>query len=294
MDVNELIGAVSSEANEEYEPDDTHSHAASRTWTLGGCASGSLASSSLTPARYAQAWHAYTLYGRVHPWDDVVVLLHIEVPPADGGGALSTVFCRYVVSERTLIGAWQQATASTHAAPLEDTFIIFKVDRPHAAAPGAGVRLQRTRVHRRHVREHEREHLHGCASSQCACTTSCCTKFITKHPSLLMTLFVGDFMSRAATHTTSTRTHFYDQTIFEQTEPKIYFSSRSRLECAVHLSYRASGTWTGAERTHSRQARHAPAGSGPCWDSTVNSFRTCTQLRASPNVQGAGWGQKRQ
>ncbi|KAH9905509.1 uncharacterized protein BXZ73DRAFT_105625 [Epithele typhae] len=317
MDIDELIGTVSSEPDMDTERmcfgitdifvtgevvrllSFPHPHACSDPppfLPLHCLASASPRSSSLlpthaqTPARYAQAWHAYALYGRVRPWDDLVVLLHVEVLPADGSGALSTVFCRYVVSERTLIDAWQQVTASTHTAPLEDTSIIFKVDRPQllllvqgwgcassarvsAAVMSASASANTSRVvplrallifamaqfflDTIYVYTGFINH-DGCVARLAFMNNATNQNFIVKHASLLTTLFVGDFMSRAAMRSTRTRTHPHDQTIFEQTEPlKIYFppslvsnlASRiwyvdwSRANALAAGTTRAGGLW---------------------------------------------------
>ncbi|KAH9941164.1 uncharacterized protein BXZ73DRAFT_75131 [Epithele typhae] len=133
MDIDELIDTISSEDNDKHESEDAHSCVASPTDSdidIERTCSGikDIFITSETPARYAQAWRAYMLY-RVCPWDGLVVLVRVQIPPAGGSGSgPPTVYRGYRV------GAWRHASASANTVLLEDTFVVSKVYHPPASA----------------------------------------------------------------------------------------------------------------------------------------------------------------
>ncbi|RPD55503.1 hypothetical protein L226DRAFT_574533 [Lentinus tigrinus ALCF2SS1-7] len=78
-----------------------------------------------TPRTPALAWRDFRIYGRVRPWDGLVVLVRA---PADPRERDTYVFRGYVVGGEAIVGAWRHVTDSVHSVPVEGAFVVGRLD----------------------------------------------------------------------------------------------------------------------------------------------------------------------
>ena len=89
-----------------------------------------------TPRKYALAWSDFHLYGRVRPWDGLIVLVRAPVRTGPEPPLRDTyVFRGYLLGGTTLVGAWRHITDSVHTIPLEGTFVVSRLDEPPEPEP---------------------------------------------------------------------------------------------------------------------------------------------------------------
>ncbi|RDX45583.1 hypothetical protein OH76DRAFT_1486236 [Lentinus brumalis] len=77
-----------------------------------------------TPRTAALAWRAFHIYGRIRPWDGLVVLVRA---PADPRERDTYVFRGYLVGGDALVGAWRHVTDSVHSVPVEGVFVVGRI-----------------------------------------------------------------------------------------------------------------------------------------------------------------------
>ena len=93
-----------------------------------------------TPRAAALAWRDFRIYGRVRPWDGLVVLVRA---PADPRLRDTYVFRGYVVGGDVLVGAWRHVTESVHSVPVEGAFVVGRLaGEVMGEAAGAGAAVE--------------------------------------------------------------------------------------------------------------------------------------------------------
>ena len=84
-----------------------------------------------TCTRHALAWNRYIFWGRVRPWEGIVVIISTPLRPGQGEGSLAAqVFRGYVVVGRYLVGLWRflGLRFEEGSAALEGPFVAARVE----------------------------------------------------------------------------------------------------------------------------------------------------------------------
>ncbi|EKM61870.1 uncharacterized protein PHACADRAFT_248766 [Phanerochaete carnosa HHB-10118-sp] len=116
-DLEDVLNAAEDEARAMY---GSESHHVGDEGECGGARDIILTGETLP--NHSEAWHHFTFYGRVRPWDGLVALVRVPSHNHDLG---TTIFRGYVIANQNFIGSWR-AWSRPQLLPLEGPFIASR------------------------------------------------------------------------------------------------------------------------------------------------------------------------
>lgn len=79
-----------------------------------------------TGSRYGDAWSHFTIYGRVRPWDGLVVLLRFPTDPAEEH--LGKWIFKGYLHDQNFVGRWRETSTPINTIGYEGGFVVYKTD----------------------------------------------------------------------------------------------------------------------------------------------------------------------